>query len=69
MAKFVIRTTDQAWINRNGGVDAGDGRIAVQVPEVEHLTICGKPWIRHRFADVPKDAPNGSLLCPAAWVA
>jgi len=71
MTTFVLRTTDQSWIKRNGGVDAGDGKIAVQVPsdEIDHLTICGKPWIRHRFADVPKDCPNGSILCPVAWVA
>jgi hypothetical protein len=69
MAKFVIRTNDQAWIKRNGGTVDDDGRVTVQVPEVEHLTICGKPWIRHRFADVPKDCPNGSLLCPTVWAA
>lgn len=67
---FIIRTTDQAWIARNDGVDAGKERTAVQVPadQTEEITIMGKPWIRHRFTDVPKDCPNGSLLCPVKWL-
>lgn len=70
MTKFVLRTADQAWITRNGGQVDHDGKVTVQVPasEVEEVTFAGRPWLRHHFADAPKDAANASIMCPAAWV-
>jgi hypothetical protein len=69
--KFVLRTTDQAWITRNGGTVDPDGRVTVHVPEaeVEPVTFAGRAWIRHHFADAPRDAQNAHIMCPAAWVA
>lgn len=71
MARFVLRTTDHAWITRNRGQVDDDGRVTVQVPdgEIERVPFAGRDWLRHRFADCPKDAPNPSIMCPAAWVA
>jgi hypothetical protein len=67
---FALRTSDAAWIKRNSGVTDETGRVLVQVPaaEVEKITRCGKPWLQHRFADVPRDAMNAAITCPAAWV-
>jgi hypothetical protein len=67
---FALRTSDQAWIKRNGAVTGEAGRVLVQVPasEIEKITRCGRPWLQHRFADVPRDAMNASITCPAAWV-
>ena len=70
LTKFAIRTSDQAWIKRNHGTIGEAGRIFVQVPaaEVERITFCGQPMLRHRFADAPADAMNGAIMCPAIWV-
>jgi hypothetical protein len=67
---FALRTSDQAWIKRNRAVTGEAGRVLVQVPasQVEKITRCGRPWLMHRFADVPRDAMNASITCPAAWV-
>ena len=67
---FALRTGDTAWIKRHNGVTDETGRVLVQVPasQVEKITRCGQPWLTHRFADVPADALNASLTCPAAWV-
>lgn len=69
MAKFVLRTTDQQWITRNSGTVDADGKVTVQVPEVETVKFAGRDWIRHLFADAPRDAANAHIMCPAAWVA
>lgn len=70
MTPFAIRTTDTAWIKRNHATTGNAGRVLVQVPaeQVEKITFCGKPWLRHRFADVPADSQNASIMCQAAWV-
>lgn len=70
MAPFALRTSDQAWIKRNGGVVDSDGRVTVQVPadEIETFTFCGKTHLSHTFRDIPKDFGNGAVGCPAAWV-
>lgn len=70
LADFALRTHDAAWIRRHNGRDDGDGRITVRVPasEIEAVTVCGRPMLRHRFADCPKDFPSPVVLCPAQWV-
>lgn len=67
---FALRTDDAAWITRNHGTTGEAGRVLVQVPaaEVEKVTFCGKAMLRHTFADVPADALNATIACPAAWV-
>jgi hypothetical protein len=67
---FALRTDDTAWIARNHGVTSRDGKTYVEVPadEVEQFTRLGKPWLRHVFADVPSDALNAAISCPAIWV-
>jgi hypothetical protein len=69
-ATFALRTDDAAWIARNHATIGEAGRVLVQVPaaEVEAFTRMGRPWIRHVFADVPADAINAAISCPAAWV-
>jgi hypothetical protein len=69
-ATIALRTEDQDWINRNHGVTGEAGRTLVQVPasEVEAFTRMGRPWLRHVFTDVPADALNAAISCPAAWV-
>jgi hypothetical protein len=68
-ATFALRTNDAAWIKRNGAVTGEAGRVLVQVPasQVEKITRCGRPWLQHRFADVPRDAMNAAITCPAEW--
>jgi hypothetical protein len=70
-ATFAVRTDDAAWVTRNHGVTDAAGRVLVQVPaaEVERFERMGRPWIRHTFADVPADALNATISCPAAWTA
>ena len=68
MRTFALRTNDQAWIARNGGTLDADGKVTVQVPDVERVTFAGRDWLRHTFRDVPADALNGSIMCPLAWV-
>lgn len=70
MTKFVLRTTDQAWITRNAGQVDDDGKVTVHVPEseVEAFTFAGKPWVRHHFADLPREFAN-PVACPAMWLA
>lgn len=71
MAKFVLRTSDTAWISRNHGTVDADGKVTVNVPDdqVEPVTFAGREWKRHCFADAPRDAQNPHIMCPAAWVA
>ena len=66
---FALYTHDAAWITRNHGITGPSGRVLVQVPadQVEKVTFCGHPHLRHRFADVPKDAGNAHIMCPAVW--
>lgn len=66
---FALRTSDTAWIARNRAVPAESGLVLVQVPagKVEKITLRGKPWLRHSFADVPRDIPNRVIVCPAEW--
>ena len=68
-ATFTLRTDDTAWIERNHGATDDTGKTFVQVPaaEVEQFDRMGKPWLRHTFADVPSDALNAAISCPAAW--
>jgi hypothetical protein len=67
---FALRTSDTDWIARNNATIGEADRVFVQVPadEVERLSFAGKPVLRYRFADVPCDALNGAILCPAEWV-
>jgi hypothetical protein len=68
---FALRTADTDWIERNHGIaDPENDRIFVQVPaaEVERFDRTGRPWIRHVFADIPSDALNAAISCPAEWV-
>ena len=66
---FALRTTDTDWIARNHAVAGESGRVLVQVPagRVEKITLRGKPWLRHAFADVPSDIPSRVIVCPAEW--
>jgi hypothetical protein len=67
---FALYTRDAAWIARNHGIAGPSGRVLVQVPadQVEKVTLGGHAHLRHRFADVPKDAGNAHIMCPAIWV-
>lgn len=67
---FALRTDDAAWIARNHGQADASGRVVVQVPaaEVGKVTRMGKPWLQHTFRDVPADALNATITCPAIWV-
>jgi hypothetical protein len=67
---FALRTDDADWIERNDATIDETGRVFVQVPadEVEKITVSGRPWLRHTFADVPADAMNAATSCPAEWV-
>ncbi len=68
---FALRTDDADWITRNHGIaDPETARTFVQVPatEVERFDRMGRPWLRHTFADVPADALNATISCPAVWV-
>jgi len=67
---FALRTDDAAWIARNHGTTDQAGRVTVQVPaaDVQKITRMGKPWLQHTFADVPADALNATITCPAIWV-
>ena len=66
---FALRTDDTAWVTRNHGIIWENGRVFVQVPaaEVERFDRMGRPWLRHTFADVPADALNATISCPAVW--
>jgi hypothetical protein len=68
---FAVRTDDAAWIERNAQISVGeDGLVWVYVPaaEVERFNRMGRPWLRHTFTDVPSDALNATISCPAVWV-
>ena len=64
---FALRTEDTAWIARHHGVTGAHGRTLVQVPEVERITLGGRPALRCTFADIPADALSATIVCPAAW--
>ena len=67
---FALRTRDAAWIARNHAVTDETGRVIVQVPaaKVEKVTFCGHAHLRYCFTDIPKDAGNANMMCPAIWV-
>jgi hypothetical protein len=71
LVRFALRTTDAAWIERHNGSADEDGRVFVTLPaaEVEEVRFAGKDWLRHKFADCPRDFPNALVMCPAKWVA
>jgi hypothetical protein len=70
LVPFKLRTHDDAWIRRNNGRRDSHGRVTVMLPagQVERIKFAGKPWLRHNFADCPKDFPNSLVMCPVAWV-
>lgn len=68
MSPFVLRTSDQPWIDRHNGQVRADGTVLIEVPAVERVTFAGRDWVRHVFQDVPRDFPNGSVMCPAKWL-
>jgi hypothetical protein len=72
MQPFAILTSDTDWIARNHATPSpkGDGRVIVQVPAeyVARHTFAGTEMLRVTFADVPADAINAAISCPAAWV-
>jgi hypothetical protein len=70
LVQFALRTGDAAWIKRHDGHTGTDGRVFVQVPasEIAAVKFAGKDWLRHEFADRPKDFPNALVMCPAQWV-
>jgi hypothetical protein len=67
---FALRTDDAAWIERNAQVVDGEGRVYVYIPaaEVERFERMGTSWLRHTFTDVPADALNATISCPASWL-
>jgi hypothetical protein len=67
---FALITTDAAWIKRHDGRPGENGRIVVRVPasEIAAVKFAGRDWLRHRFADRPRDIPNPLVMCPAKWV-
>lgn len=71
LRQFALRTTDAAWIKRHNGRAGDAGRVFVMLPaaKVEQIKFAGKDWLRHKFADCPKDFPNALVMCPAKWVA
>jgi hypothetical protein len=68
MTAFALRTSDEAWIARHDGVADDKGRVVVLVDDVERVDFAGREWLRHTFTDIPRDAWNGSIMCPVAWV-
>jgi hypothetical protein len=70
LREFALRTTDAAWIARNNGVTDENGRVTVQVPasQIAAVKFAGNDWLRHKFADCPRDIPNALVMCPAKWV-
>lgn len=69
MHKFVLRTSDQAWIDRNGGKVAPNGRVLIEVNHVERDVHGGIEFYRTTLDDLPADALNRHVMCPVAWVA
>lgn len=67
---FKLRTHDAEWIKRHKGQIDDAGRVLVMLPanQVEQITFARKPWLRHKFADCPKDFPNALVMCPLKWV-
>jgi hypothetical protein len=70
LVDFALRTGDIAWIKRHNGRTDDAGRVIVGVPagEIDAIELGGTGMLRHVFADCPSDAPNGAILCPAAYV-
>lgn len=72
---FVVRTTDRAWIARNGGVVDSDGRVGIQVPadRVSEHTFARVAMLRTKLTDQPRDFLNPWAACPVpllrAWEA
>lgn len=67
---FVLRTSDQGWITRNGGVVDSDGRVAIQVPasEVTEIAFAGITTLRTKLAELPSDYPNPWAVCPLPMI-
>lgn len=64
---FVIRTDDQAWIDRNGGVSDGDGLVGIQVPtaSVTEHTFAGVSMLRVHLMDAPRNCEGQRwIACP-----
>lgn len=67
---FALITADAAWTARNRGTRGDGNRVYAEVPAdgTEKILFGGREWLRHRFADCPKDIPNATVMCPAHWV-
>lgn len=70
MVPFILITSDAAWIKRHNGVTDPDGRVTVMLPadQVETITFAKNLWLRHKFADCPKDFEYSLVMCPLKWV-
>jgi hypothetical protein len=70
MVRFALITRDEAWIKRHDGQADANGRVTVMIPagQIAAVKFAGKDWLRHNFADRPKDIPNALVMCPAGWV-
>ena len=68
MHKFVLRTRDAAWIERNNGATDAHGKTTFLVDAVERVTFAGVPHYRTYLLDVPGDVANCNVMCPAVWV-
>jgi hypothetical protein len=78
MAVVRINTSDTAWIKRHANEDdvipyGSDVQgnmyfqIEVTVPNVEHVTFARTDMIRFDLGkDLPRDAMNRWVMCPAA---
>jgi hypothetical protein len=71
---FALRTSDEQWINRNGGTIDADGRVIVMVPAAEvtmktlqmpHRTL---DKLTRFFEDCPGDFPNAWIASFGDWV-
>jgi hypothetical protein len=68
--QFKLITRDAAWIKRHKGQADDQGRVTVMLPasEIAAVKFAGKNWLKHHFADCPRDIPNALVMCPAQWV-
>lgn len=64
-----IRTSDTGWAARRRAAPGRDGRVAVEVDAVEHLTFAGRPMVRFDLGtDLPCDWPNRWGMAPEGWL-
>jgi len=68
--QFKLITRDAAWIKRHNGQIDDQGRVTVMIPasQIAAVKFAGKDWLKHHFADRPRDIPNALVMCPAKWV-